>query len=289
MTSSEGIEPTLDLVRRYQQGEEKAGFRLIELYLDRVLGIFRLRFHSSPKFRSQPAGVLCDAFLTGVKNFDAFEVRNEASFIRCLVAHVSERITGSQGKPTNSEWGSLSYVPPEFRIKIGPPGDDLVATGTSPNSDTAPSSDADLSRKMARIAEGLLLLSAEHGEMIQQRNFGGLSWELIAEMLGLPGPEAARRLHQEAEAELWRVLGENPARQCSEPGVGTWPWSPALGDGTSIGISRGRDLPVEARDPLGDRLPDSVEPPDNVDGLRHLWIRRFSNINPVPSDEPADG
>jgi DNA-directed RNA polymerase specialized sigma24 family protein len=189
----------LDLVRRAQHGEEKAIHRLLELYFGRVEGFARLRLGSRGQARIQSRDTVVRAFIAGVRDLARLEFRDESQFIIHLSKLVAERIEDAREDGTLAKWNADHYVPCEFKIKSPPYGVDLVATGTSPNSEPGDS------EAHHHVEECLSRLPSEFRELILLRNYAGASWETLAEEFGLPSPAAARILHSKALVLLGRL------------------------------------------------------------------------------------
>src|SRR5262249_1015540 len=87
---TDDITHSLDLVLRAQEGDREALNRLIERYYERVRRIGRLRLGSHLREMVDSGDILQETFITAVRLFDDFEMREEASLINWL-ARLAER------------------------------------------------------------------------------------------------------------------------------------------------------------------------------------------------------
>lgn len=189
-----------DLVRRAQQGEEEAIHRLLKRYLGRVEKIVSLRLTTLQRDRIETRDTILRAFLAAMRDLPGYDLRAEVQVLTYLSELALKRIEGGEGDTSAVKWKADDYVPCEFKIKSGPDGIDLVATGTSPNSDPR-----DL-EAFHRVEECLSRLPSEFRELILLRDYAGASWETLAEETGLPSPAEARMRHAKAHVLLGRLV-----------------------------------------------------------------------------------
>jgi DNA-directed RNA polymerase specialized sigma24 family protein len=200
MTPSDTLALALDLVRRAKRGEQQAVDQLLQLYLARVHRIVRLRLKPSQRLRLQSGKALEQRFIAAVRDFTRFELSEEGEFINWLAVLVAEGMIDAGDDDGTATRHADDYVPSEFKIKSGPVGVDLVATGWWPESEVADSGKAEL------VEECVIRLPIELRELIILRNHAGLSWEMIAKESGSPNADAARVRHAGALVLLGQRL-----------------------------------------------------------------------------------
>jgi RNA polymerase sigma-70 factor (ECF subfamily) len=198
----DGAAPSIELVRRAQGGDREALERLIERYYPRVLRVVRLRLGRRLRGHLESVDILQDTFAAAVKEFDRFEMREDASLIHWLGKIAEHKIRGR-----------IDYHGAEKRLD-GRTVPLEVTTGTGSDAafqcDPADDTRAPLERLLhgediERIETCLDELREDHREVIIHRYFEGADWRAVADWMGLPGPDAARMRCVRAVFELERL------------------------------------------------------------------------------------
>ncbi len=192
--SSEEL-PTLELVRRVQDGDLVAREALFARYRERVLAIARVRLSAGLRRHFESVDILQEALLEALRGLDRFEMRDESSLIRWLAVLVERRIAARARalravKRAQPEVGGDPEVQGRERVGQGP----------------SPSAEAVAHEQSARVQGALAELAERHRELILLRDYAGSSWEAIATELGLASPDAARMLHARALVKLGALL-----------------------------------------------------------------------------------
>jgi len=197
-----GTTRSLELVTRAQQGDEVALGRLFSRYYDRVERIVRIRLWKEPRLRKvyDPADFVHEAFFIAVKKFRKFEVRHEASLINWL-AKIAINCLRTKEVLRDNRVESLDRLPSVIRSR--------EVVFESHSSDPLPLQAAVKAEEAEILNECLQELKEEYQEVILLRHYakppgtrGEVPWEVVAEEIGAPSPNAARMLHSRALLEL---------------------------------------------------------------------------------------
>lgn len=188
-------EPTCSLVERHRAGDPEALNSLVERYYPRVRRIVGVRLRSRLLALTSVDDVVQDVFVRVLQGLERYETRDDARWID-WVARVAEREICGQARAQRTQ-------------KRDGPLVDLVrsAVGSSATWSIAAET-AGLASKVANVElEGLVdqtlseLLEAQR-EVILLREYAGLDWRSIAELMNRPTPEACQELHRRALKEL---------------------------------------------------------------------------------------
>jgi RNA polymerase sigma-70 factor (ECF subfamily) len=190
---------SLDLVRRAQAEDHAALDRLFERYYERIRRIVRIRLGADLRSCVESGDILQETFICAVHDFDRFEMRDEASLIHWLSRIAEHRIKAAADyhgalKRDHRRAVALRHV------------QDAQASGElilEPAADGPQPLDEMVEEEAVRAVESCMReLSDEHREVILQRDYMDASWELVAERIDSPSPDAARMLYSRAVTEL---------------------------------------------------------------------------------------
>jgi RNA polymerase sigma-70 factor (ECF subfamily) len=192
--------PTVELVRRTQQGEAAAREALFARYGGRVLAIARARLGARLRANLESGDILQEALLEALRGLERFEMRDESSLVRWLAQLVEHRITARASYHDASK-RDAPVVPLEGERGAGQPGAlELAARQPGPATVIALREDSDA------VQSALAELSERQRELVLLRDYAGASWEEVAKAVGAPSPAAARMLHARALARLGALL-----------------------------------------------------------------------------------
>jgi RNA polymerase sigma-70 factor (ECF subfamily) len=176
---------TIDLVRLAQAGEKGALDRLCARYYERVRVLVRARL-APPLRRIVDSGdVLQETFLQAVRNFDRFEMREDAALIHWL-AKISERQVVA----------IVDRERTQKRDRAREVALDVATAGSHASDDPgdAPAEATARSEEDEAVAACLDELAPEQREVILLRDYAGASWPMIVEEHARALVELGRRL-----------------------------------------------------------------------------------------------
>lgn len=191
------VTATLDLVRRAQDGDEQALAALFARYYERVRRIVRLRLGTRLRSVLESGDILQETFLSALKGFHRFEVRDDAAFVNWISRVAENQIRDAADHHRAQKRDAARAVPLEVGREDGG-RDDPAATGPSPGEEAA------RGERLALVEECIAELPDEYRELIVLRDYVGESWEEVARQTGRPSPDAARMMHATALVELTR-------------------------------------------------------------------------------------
>jgi RNA polymerase sigma-70 factor (subfamily 1) len=198
-TVDPALSQTLDLVRQAKAGSATALNALFGRYYERVRKVVRVRLGARLRGRLETGDILQETFLSALKSFDRFEVRDESEILHWLSAVAENQIRGAADHH-GAQKRSLSR---EIRMDDG---DDDRRPLEFTAGRTLPLEAAVRSERTALVERCLDGLSDGDREVIIQRDYMGASWEAIARETGRPSPDAARMKHAHAIVELARRM-----------------------------------------------------------------------------------
>lgn len=205
---------SFDLIRRAQAGDRESLDRLFERYYERVRCVVRMRIGPRLRARLEVDDILQETFCVAVRDFHAFEVRDEGSFINWLARVAEHKITEAADYHGAEKRDWMRETP----LRIAPASssvDSAQITSEPAASSAAPFDDVSLKEQKARVEASIAELDEDLREVIVLRDYLGMSWEQVAEQTGHPSPAAARMKHARALIELGRRLrgsGDGPSR-----------------------------------------------------------------------------
>ena len=201
---SPAAEDSIELIRRAQDGEERAYDRLFERYYERVHAIVRKRLGQALRADVESLDIVQDAMVDAVRCFQNFELRDEGALTAWLAAIVENRIRGTR-----------KYLYAEKRdrrrdVSIQRIAERLERTKSAafqPEADDTPPPEAIAKRaEIEVLLDSLEVLPERYREILMLRDQQGLAWDEIARRLERPSPDAARMMHAKARIELLKEM-----------------------------------------------------------------------------------
>ena len=194
-------EESARLIQSCQAGDRHARETLFARYYERVALLVRAR--AGPRLLSldRVDDIVQETFLAAVRAIDDFEVREEAGLINWLAKIAERKITNA----ANHDWAlrrdRSREVPLFGRARSG-----SSYAATLVDSTTGVPEKAGRRELAVRVEESLQQLEPHQREVVLLRHFAGGSWEFIADEMGLPSPDAARKLFGRARSRLAALL-----------------------------------------------------------------------------------
>ena len=192
------LSESITLIRDAKRGDRDALAHLVERYYDRVLRIVRARLGPGLRKHLESQDLVQDTFAAAVRDFERFEVREEASLVHWL-ARLAERQILRAAEYHRAERRDPGREEPFDRESGEAP---LPAAAEGPGPGT----------QMRELEQHELLesclgeLPEEYRELILLRDYAGVSWEEVARETGRPSADAARVMHVKAVEELSKLL-----------------------------------------------------------------------------------
>ena len=190
---------TLELVLRAQDGDEQALESLFGRYYDRVRRVVRVRIGPGLRSQLETGDVLQQTFMTAVRLFDRFEMRDEGSLIHWL-SMLAERQIHDQADYSKAD--KRNY---QRKVRLEIKGEDGATTDLGRDlraDDLLPEQHSAKAEEQRQLEEAMDQLDEPHRAVILLRDFEGLSWEDVATELGRPSAGAARMFHATALKNL---------------------------------------------------------------------------------------
>ncbi len=189
---SEPEAPTVELVRRTQQGDAAAREALFARYGGRVLAIARARLGAKLRGALDSGDILQEALLEALRGLERFEMRDESSLIRWLAQLVEHRIT-ARASYHGAAKRAAPLVPMEGARELA-------------SHHAGPATELELRESSASVHSALAELPERQRELVLLRDYAGASWDEIATSIGAPTAAAARMLHSRALVKLGELL-----------------------------------------------------------------------------------
>lgn len=196
---------TLQLVRRAQSGDHEALQPLFQRYYERVRRIVRARLGAPLRSRLDSGDIVQEVFISALRGFDRFDMRDEAALIHWLSVLAENRIRDAADHFGAEKRGDGKVVPLSQPGASGTIHVDPVLTGPGPAEHAA------RGEQLARLEAALDALPEDLREIILLRDYAGMDWKAIAEKVGRPSPDAARMAHGKALLRLAELMGEGGA------------------------------------------------------------------------------
>jgi len=192
--------PTVELVRRAQQGDAAAREALFARYGGRVLAIVRARLGAKLRGALESGDILQEAMLEALRGLERFEMREESSLIRWLAQLVEHRITARA-----SYHGASKRDAPVVPLEGEPSAGGSLASELSARQ-PGPATELESREASDSVQSALAELPERQRELVLLRDYAGESWDEIAKTIGAPTPAAARMLHARALVRLGALL-----------------------------------------------------------------------------------
>lgn len=191
---------SVHLIRRYQAGEQGALAELFARYYDRVHRIVAIRARSLMGGVGDVDDVVQETFLSAMRSFDRFELRDECRLINWLARIAEHKVIDILKRETAPKRDRRLEVSLEALN-----GSDVMHSSVAFDlmADSTQVPDRAERDELAGILDGCLGELAEHQrEVILLRDFAGGSWKFISDEMGCASDEAARKLYSRARVAL---------------------------------------------------------------------------------------
>lgn len=200
--SGQSIEETLRLVEAAQGGDERALNKLFERYLPRTRRIVACRMGWRLTQVEEYEDLVQETLLRVFRGLERFEARSEGSFrrwvahlVECAIRDAARRATrAKRGGGAVQRWGDLA--------------DDTLSSSIFASETPTPSAIASASETEERIERCLQKLPERYRELIVLRSLCGMSYEEIAESMGVDRVATIRMACSRAVQRLAELMGE---------------------------------------------------------------------------------
>lgn len=188
---------TLELVAACHQGDHQAASELFERLLPRVRKIVALRMGWRETDLWEQEDLVQETLLDAYKALQDFEPRSEGALYHWLATLIRNNLVDHARHRQAQRRDGRRVLPPTSSV--------LSESIYGKDLDT-PSLHAQARETENRIEEGLLGLEERQRHVIELRKLCGLSFEEIAEEMGLGAASSARALFSRALGELGRRI-----------------------------------------------------------------------------------
>ncbi len=196
---------TIELVRRFQAGDNGVLDTLFKRLYPRVLRYVRIRMGPALRRRVGLEDVVQETMLAAFLALDRFEGRENAEFVHYLATIAERRIIAAADRLTTGKRDERLEESLE-QVKS------MVSTwGMSvqlPASETAPADRLARTEALEILDDCIASLTPDHRDVILQRDIAGASLDATARMLGRETPQAVSMLHARAKLKLAKVAKE---------------------------------------------------------------------------------
>lgn len=187
---------TLQLIRRWRDGDEKALQDLLRRHLDEVRRLVEGSVGHILKQKGDNEDYVQEAVIDVLRYLPAFRISQDSSF-RAFLARIVSNVIRDQG-----DWHSALR---RHGARVTPLHDDPVLDLDPPRDEvTTPSRIAQRNESVAWVRVAMALLPADDRTVIVMREWQGLSHAAIGARFGT-SEDAARKRHTRAVA---RLLGQ---------------------------------------------------------------------------------
>ncbi len=190
---------SIRLIQAHQQGDPQALEALLARYYDRVERIVRVRMGPWLRKVESIEDLVQDTFLVAVRDFDRYELREEAGLIQWLAKLAERRIVSAAQHHRRDKRDRRREV---RAPTVAPGGGDSAASWQLAAETTSIPEKVERNELHATLERCLQELPDTEREVILLRSYADGSWKYIAAELGLVSDEAARKLHSRARAKL---------------------------------------------------------------------------------------
>ncbi|MCA8941779.1 MAG: sigma-70 family RNA polymerase sigma factor [Planctomycetes bacterium] len=196
--------PTVVLVERAQADDATALNQLFARFLPRVRRIVAVRLHCTSRDLLDLDDVVQDSMVDAFRGLSKFDIESDGKLCAWLSKIVENRIrmTLRSAKAKKRGGGAVrrfSDASGSFRESAVPGGG------------ATPSQNAQGGELGDRIEDNLQLLTERQREVIVHRFFCDMSYDEVAEAMGLDGPDSARAIYSRALRALGSRIGSDTA------------------------------------------------------------------------------
>lgn len=188
-------EDTFALLEKHHAGDPEALGIILRRCYPRVERIVQVRMRSRSQARADTADLVQDVMVRAIRNLENFSRQEDARLINWLACMAEREILShvrNQRAAKRDEDREIARVKTSESTFTGSQVDPI----RSPDSIVSKKEDSEI------LDACLATLESEQRECILLRDFAGASWELVAEELDRPSPEAARKFYQRARTAL---------------------------------------------------------------------------------------
>lgn len=190
---------TIALVAAYQGGSSGALETLLERYYPRVRRIVRARMGKLLLRSVEVEDIVQQVFMRVVRDLDRFSVDHDARFIS-WVATLVERELANTARDLQAHKRDRRREVALQALRGG--GLEQSMSFDAPAEGPGPATQVGREELEDHLDACLGELREDLREVILLRNHAGGSWEWVAEQLGRPSADAARKLHARAMIDL---------------------------------------------------------------------------------------
>lgn len=212
----------LDLLAQARAGQAEALGELCALYRNYLRMVVRTGLGPRLRERVELSDVVQEALVEVVRQFPAFTGQNEAALVGWLRRLVAQKLADLGRYHSRAKRaGDGSALPLDGAVDPSPAAPDAAEGGGGrlldmlALSQTSPSQAASRRELTVLLADALSTLPAAESEVVWLYDAEGMSFDAIAEHLGL-GRKAVRGLYARALKNLRRLL-DPPAGQQARP------------------------------------------------------------------------
>ena len=192
---------TVVLVELAKQGDEAAKNELFARYAPRLLPIVRARLRGNDLRRVlESQDIVQDVMLQAYRNLDRFAMHDDNSFLHFLGVSAAHKICDYADKMA-ADKRSLKRQVSLDEPAAGSSGPIDLPDGTA----ATPSTHVHGHQLGEALTECLHELSEARRELIMMRDYAGMDWQSIGEVLGIDA-DAARQRHATAKVALAKLL-----------------------------------------------------------------------------------
>mgnify|MGYP001210716230 CR=1 FL=1 len=196
---------SIELVQRFQCGEQSALQDLLCRYQDRLRRIVRVRLGSSLRSHLESMDIVQEANLVAMRKLGEFQPRTHASLLQWLSSIVLHQIMDA------NKFLHASKRDVDQEVRVAFESADRALESLAPGLETAarpsqrPDERAAAVEIRAIIDECVTRLPANQREAVLQRDYFGAEWTEVADAVGCPNVHAAQELHRRAWVALRRL------------------------------------------------------------------------------------
>lgn len=189
---------SLELLRRHRNGDPEALGRLFQRYLPRITRIVRVRLGRFLRTREAVEDVVQSVLLRVVRGLEHYEPRTDAHWIDWVATLAHHEVLNLARRERAQMRDAAIHGMESTRAEAA--DEELVADQSSVVSRVS-------RHEMEELVDRALgELSEPHREVILLREYAGMDWAAIAEVLAPRSVEACQELHRRAKRDLGRRL-----------------------------------------------------------------------------------
>ena len=196
------LSETVELVRRFRDGDDDALNRLFARYYDRVLRIVRIRMGQRLRSRMDSVDIVQNTFGAALAGLDEFEMREPGSLIQWLSTIAENQLRGAAdylGAQKRDSRLEVALAAIKSQLHSGEFTFEPEAQVVSPIDESSYSEVREI------LDECVAQLPDDYREVILLRNFAGCSWDCITEEMGRVSVRATAMLHARARVALLKI------------------------------------------------------------------------------------